>query len=515
MKNTIVIILLTLSCPLSAQLNLELLAHVPNDSNITLAGCWHYVDSSANEYALVGTKAGLSIFDVSVPTQPLRRFQIPGVISNWREVKTWGGFAYIGSEGGGSGITIVDLRQLPDTIYWKVWYGDDSLTNKIQKSHTVGAEDGYLYVFGSTAPNNGAIICSLDDPWNPTFVGQYQGNYLHDGFIRGDTLWGSEIYQGQFSVIDISDKSQPVLLATQPTPGAFNHNTGLSKNSHYLFTADEKTFTPLGAFDVTDLDNITLTDIYYPSQKPASMVHNVRVFGDDFLICPSYGGQLTIVDASDPYNLIETAWAVVGTSLVWDADPYLPSGIIFAGAKNEGFFIFKPTYVRAARLQGTVTDAATGASLNHAKIFLINTPNADTTGMNGKYATGAASGGSYSIRAEKEGYDTLIINNVLLTNNTVQTVDIALQPSAVGTGDLQKTDNKVNVYPTLVKGSFWVAFAEEQPMTRIELIDVNGKVVYQSTVSGKQNQIFTGQLLPGMYWVKTAGVVAGQITVID
>ena len=131
-------------------------------------------------------------------------------------------------------------------------------------------------------------------------------------------------------------------------------------------------------FDVSDLENITLLDTYKPSQKPASEVHNVRVKGS-FLINPSYGGQLTIVYATRPANLIETGWAVVGTSLVWDADPYLPSGIVFATAKNEGLFIFQPTYQHAAWFEGIVLDSITGKPLVDAKVVVQNTPNADTT----------------------------------------------------------------------------------------------------------------------------------------
>ncbi len=499
---------------LPAQLNLELLAHVPNESGVSLAGCWHYVDSLENEYALVGTSQGMDIYDVSIPTQPVKRFQIPGISNNWREVKTWGGCAYVGSEAQGSGITIVDLRELPDTVYHKVWLGDDSLTNLIKSSHTVGAEDGYLYVFGSSIYNGGAIICSLEDPWNPTFKGLYNVNYLHDGFVRGDTLWGSEIYKGQFSIIDISDKTNPVLITTQPTPAAFNHNTGLSKNSQFIFTTDEKPTAPLGVFDVSDPGDITLTDKYYLSQKPASPVHNVRVIGDDYLVCPSYGGQLSIVDASDPYNLIETAWVVVGNSLVWDADPYLPSGIVFAGAKAEGFFIFKPTYVRAARLAGTVTDANTGFVLDNVKVFVEMTPNADTTVTNGKYATGAATGGAYTVRAEKNGYETLLIPNVLLTNGTTVTLDFAMTPAPVSTGNITDPQHLTKVYPTLNNGQFWVE-GPMPPASIRDIVDNLGKTVHTISVSGNRTAVNARHLPPGVYYVKTAGQVVGRVQITE
>ena len=81
---------------------------------LSLAGCWHHVDNSGGEWALVGTSAGMSIVDLSDPTQPVERFSVPGLTSNWRELRTWNGYAYVGSEADSSGITIVNLNQLPE-----------------------------------------------------------------------------------------------------------------------------------------------------------------------------------------------------------------------------------------------------------------------------------------------------------------------------------------------------------------------------------------------------------------
>jgi choice-of-anchor B domain-containing protein len=490
---TFTLFITLLSClQLTAQLNLQQIAHVPNDSGVTLAGCWYHIDSAGTEYALIGHRLGLDIYDLSDPTQPNRRFRIPSVVSNWREVRTWQGFAYFGSEGPESGITIVDLRELPDTIYTKVWKGNDSLENKIQRSHTVGVADGKLYIYGSSAPNNGAIICSLEDPWNPDFLGQYQVNYLHDGFVRNDTLWGSEIFQGQFSVVDVSNPEQPELLVTQPTAGAFNHNSELDNAGKILFTADEKFNTPVGAYDVSALDNITLLDVYFPSQKPESMVHNVRYYGDDYLVCPSYGGQLTIVDVSDASNMIETAWFVMGTSLVWDAMPYLPSGIIFATAKNEGLFIFQPTYQRAARLSGTVTDANTGFLLPDAKVFVVGTANADTTGVEGRYATGAASTGAYDIRVEKTGYQTVNLSAFNLVSGQEMTYDFALVPEVTAVADIDATSDRFQI--RVIESGFYAP-------APCRVFDVQGRLMTEVTATIGTPFIATDAWPKGTYTV--------------
>jgi choice-of-anchor B domain-containing protein len=472
---------------------------------LSLAGCWHHVDSAGGEWALVGTSGGLSIVDVQDPTQPVERFNVPGITNNWREMGVWAGYAYVGSEAPQSGITIVDLRKLPDTIAWKVWRGDGIFDSLVINSHTVKAEAGFLYVFGGGIVTNGATIADLSDPWNPVIVGKYSTNYVHDGYIRGDTLWTSEIYKGWFGVVDISDKANPVLLATQPTPGAFNHNTGLSDDGKTLFSTDEKASAPLASFDVSNLDNISMLDTYLPSKKPSGEVHNVRVF-HNFLINPSYRGQLTIVDATRPANLLETAWDSLGNSLVWDADPYLPSGIILATAKSEGLFVYqKPTYRHAAWLEGNVVDGASGFPLSSAKVYVLGTLFADTSRSDGSYKTGAADPGLYDVYAFKNGYYPATIQGVSLQTNQLTTLDIPLFQMLETQTPLNK--GGLQVFPSPFQDNLTVDFPAENSYGHskitIRLFDVSGKMVAETKTDGAQSVKFGGlkNLPEGAYWL--------------
>jgi len=464
--------------------NLQRIGHL-SYAPLSLAGCWHHVDNSGGEWALVGTSAGLSLVDLNDPTQPVERFTVTSLTNNWREVKSWAGYAYFGSEAPQSGITIVNLNYLPDSIQWKVWRGDGFFADKVVRSHALQAEAGYLYICGGGDVSNGVVIADLVDPWNPHILSKYAANYVHDVFVRGDTMWTSEIYQGQFGVVDITDRKNPALITTQPTPGKFNHNTGLSDDGKTLFTTDEVSSAPLGAFDVSDLNDIKLLDKYLPSKKPSGEVHNVRVMPGDFLVCPSYRGQLTIVDGSQPDNLIEIAWDSLGNSLVWDADPYLPSGIVFATAKNEGLFVYKPTYTHAARIEGSVFDAATGFPLADAKVFVLNTPNADTTGADGLYKTGAPATGTYAISAERTGYQTKVITNVSLQSGAITTIDFPLSP-LVGTESVEKVDiMRVSPAPfedflrvELQKGSL-----NSGAIVKLRLIDFSGNIILEKEAS--------------------------------
>lgn len=491
---------------LHAQLNFEQIGHLPYPS-IALAGCKGFVDSTGREWALVGTSIGLSLVDLENPTQPVERFAVPGLQNGWREMALWQGFAYVGSEAQGSGITIVDLRSLPDTVTWKTWFGDGAYDSLVQRSHTLQAYEGRLYIFGGGNVTNGATIADLSDPWNPHIVGKYTLNNVHDGYIRGDTLWTSEIFEGQFAVVDISDVTDPQLILTHPTPGNFNHNTELSGDSKILFTTDEKSGAPLAAFDVSDLDNITLLDKYFPSQVPQGMVHNVRVFGD-FLVNPSYGGQLTIVDASRPDNLIETAWVTQGNALIWDAWPYLPSGIVFSTARNAGLFIYQPTYQHAAWLEGTVTDSLTGQPLGNARVFVLNTPNADTTKTNGLYKTGAAMPGSYILEVLRSGYHSKTISNVALESGVVTALDIALVPEVVATGQPDPSFG-ITVYPTLFDDQLTVEIpagsAGVLQKSTLRLLDFSGKTVLETHLNGPRTVLNGLHRLPaGIYVVDVA-----------
>jgi choice-of-anchor B domain-containing protein len=477
----VVILVFFITTPRLCAQDLQKIGHL-SYAPVTLAGCWHHVDSSGGEWALVGTSVGLSLVDVNDPTQPVERFSVPGITNNWREVRSWAGFAYVGSEAPGSGITIVDLRELPNTIQWKVWRGDGIYDSLVIKSHALQAVDGYLYVFGGASITNGALIAELSDPWNPVIVGKYSTLYVHDGYIRGDTMWTSEIYQGQFSVVDIADKANPVLLATQPTPGAFNHNTMLSGDGKILFTADESLGAPLCAFDVSNLDNITLLDTYNPSRKPEGEVHNVRVI-NDFLVCPSYRGQLTLVDASRPQNLIETAWDSLGNSLVWDADPYLPSGIILATAKSEGLYVYKkPSYKHASWLEGKVLNASTGNILSKATVFLLATPNSDKSKGDGTYKTGSAAPGIYSVYAFREGFYPTTIAGIELKTNEVTYLDIPLSPIPAGQHNAE--NNSINVFPSPFDDYITLIFSEYSPFsgteTSCQLFDHTGRLLAKS-----------------------------------
>ena len=466
----------------------------------TCAGVWHYVDANNNEYALIGNGDGLVIVDVNDPANPIVLHTVPAAASLWREVKTYGQYAYAGTEGGG-GITIVDLSGLPATYVSKIYDGDGAIAGQLSTSHTVQVFGDYLYAFGT---NIGTVICSLADPWNPEYVGTYGDFYVHDGTVRNDTLWSSEIFNGQFSVVDITDKSNPIVTQSIPTPGLFNHNGWFSADGRYFYTTDEQPNTPLGVFDVSDMNNITLVNTYYNDTMPDREVHNVREF-NDYLIAPSYGSQLTIVDAARPLNLIEIARYQTGNFLCWDASPYLPSGNIIAADMDGEFYVFAPFYQRGCYLEGTVTNAVTGLPILNADARILTTTANDSTDILGDYRTGYPTAGTFSVEFSAAGYVPKTINNVVLTNGNLTVLNVALDP-LVGLSELES--NPIQIAPNPSNGVFHIlvdgfpggATAEAQ------VLDMKGQVCLTTNMQpGGKLTLDLTQWSSGLYSVLIRG----------
>ena len=305
---------------------------------------WGYSNGSL-EYALVGTRTGFSVVDISCPANPTEVFFISGSQSIWRDIKTWKNYAYVTTEAE-DGLLIVDLNDPTGQTYT---YTEQFFST----SHNIYIdENGYAYIFGANTGEGGAIILDLnDDPMNPTLAGVFDDYYLHDGMVRGDTLWGSAVYAGVFSIIDVSDKSNPTILSSYPTSCDFTHNAWISDDNNYLFTTDEQSGCYIGAYDVSDIFNISEIDLIQDwTQSEVVVPHNTHVLGN-YLVTSYYTSGITIVDASDPFNLQEVAYydtsPLAGQDMegCWGAFPYLPSGLILATDQAEGLFVLHSSLI--------------------------------------------------------------------------------------------------------------------------------------------------------------------------
>ena len=423
-----------------AQINLQLDANLPYPTD-ALANISGYVDSLGNEYALVGTQSGVDIVDVSIPANPVSRFQVPGPNSEWREIKTYRKYAYITTEGG-DGLIIADLSHLPDTVYYKHYYGDGAITGLLNSIHALHCDTamGYLYLYGSNVHLGNSLFFNLSDPWNPVYSGEYslpgggRDAYVHDGYVLNDTMYEAHVYGGFFTVVDVRNKSNPVLLATQTTPTAFTHNTWLSDDHHTLFTTDENTNSYLTAYDISDLANIKELSRFQTAPGTGAIVHNTHIL-NDYAVTSWYVEGVVIVDESRPRNPIQVAKydTYAGTTIDgfngdWGVYPFLPSGTIVASDIDNGLFVFTPTYKRGCYLEGTVKDSITLASLNGALVEIMSTSITRLSDILGEFRTGTVDSGLYDIRVSKGGYITKIITGVHLQNGILTPLNVLLIP---------------------------------------------------------------------------------------
>jgi choice-of-anchor B domain-containing protein len=324
------------------------------------AGCWGWTDTTTGrEYALLGNHSGTAIVEITNVDSVIERDFVPGPSSNWRELQTWSHYAYVVSEGGG-GTQIIDLAYLPDSVHLVQGFIYSDSTNRTNRAHTIQIRDGYMYLNGCVNyAGGGVLIFSLADPEHPAFVSQYTvGNYIHDCFVRKDTMYAAAIYGVGVEIVDVTDKSYPALLATITYPGSGTHNCAVSSDGGYLLTTDEigATDKTLKFWDIRSLPGYSMVAEY--TGNPSAIVHNVFV-RDSLAFLSHYTAGIRVVDIHDPANPVEIGGYdscpdSIGSGAAftgaWSVYPFFPSGKIIIGDMVSGLFIVDlgdaPTDVR-------------------------------------------------------------------------------------------------------------------------------------------------------------------------
>jgi choice-of-anchor B domain-containing protein len=467
--------------------------------------------AAGREYALVGASKGMIIVDVTKPDMPVQITQIPGPDNLWKEIKTYRNYAYITSEGGG-GVQIVDLSALPSpTLSSKFYTGDGAILNQLGSIHALHIDTvkAFLYAYGSKLFSGGAVVLNLKpDPFNPVFAGAYSDNgYIHDGWVENDTLYACHIGRGFFSVVDMKDKSKPKSLNTQSTPNTFPHNTWMSKNRKVIYTTDEVDDSFLAAYDVSDPTDIKPLDRIQSNPGSNSVVHNTHIRGD-YAVTSWYTDGVTIVDASRPNNLVQvgnfdTAPEIGGGGYegCWGVYPFLPSGTLVASviegktSKSGELWVLSPTYTRAAYLEGVVTDAKTGQTLNNALIEIVNSApvRSKSSGLDGRYGLGQAEGGTISVKVSKPGYLPFTATATLSAGN-VTVLDAPLQP-----------------IPAFVVGGQIFESAAAKPVAGAKIALDGGGLRYEATSDAQGKFSFPG--VPGGIYNLVAGAWGYQYVV--
>ncbi|HRG68023.1 MAG TPA: choice-of-anchor B family protein [Saprospiraceae bacterium] len=418
-------------------LNMKIIAHVPAPSGGS--GIWHYVDRNGIEYAAIGTRDALDIYSLEDPSKPILRASVKGVNTIWREVYAYKDYIYAVTDNASDGVIIVNMKNAPATITSKFWTTNITANNQtanITTCHTVFVDEKGILCLNGCRPWQGVLFFDINqDPENPKFLGAETTRYSHDMFMRRDTLYSSEIYEGLMTAYDVTDKTKPVEINGVKTPFAFTHNNWPSDDNRYMFTTDEKENAYVAAYDISDIHNIKLLDQWRPKDTEGTGVipHNTRYL-DGYLITAYYTDGVKIIDAHRPENLIEVGSVdtyfgnQTGFHGCWGVSPFLPSKTIIASDIEGGLFIIKPEYIRACYLEGIVRDSLTDEVLSNVTVRLI-TPrkNNELTNLKGEYKTGYADPGTYTVEFSHPDYNSFSTSAVL-ENGIVTIKNVKLYP---------------------------------------------------------------------------------------
>lgn len=330
------------------------LANINNHSGDGLySSCWGYTAPNGSEYAILGCAKGTAFINISDTNNIYEAAYLPGLDlpSCCREMKVFSHYAYVVADGIPSGLQIIDLQYLPDSVHLvnTYFYGDFTM------GHTISQSGPYLYINAGDYNIGGLFVLDLStDPVHPIKRGEWEDYVVHDCRVVNDTIFACNIYNppGRISVIDARDKDNLVNIANWenvPNPGP--HNIAISENRRFAFVTDEIGGNPrmLKIWDISNLNNVVKIAEWHPTGITTSIIHNVELFGR-YLFAAHYTAGLRVVDVSNPFGPTEAAFYDTfpdndGFTYEGCWGPYIfNSEKIIASDRSTGLYVFRTDF---------------------------------------------------------------------------------------------------------------------------------------------------------------------------
>ena len=275
---------------------------------------WGWVDSNGNEFALVGLNDGFSVVDVTNPMNLNEMFYIPDLNSTWRDIKTWGNYAYVTTEAD-AGLLIVDLSDMSGNTYWHKtnFTNPNGQSTEFTAAHNIYIDENGIYIFGASSnsgsnPSNGAIFLDVNaDPINPHYLGEWDQITFMMGWLEVIQCMPAAFMQESFSLLMLVINPIHKLLApNQPLVILLIMHGFLMMGIMFLLQM-KVNGAFLGSYDITDLNNIQEVDRIQSNPGSNSAPHNTHVDGN-FLITSYYQDGTTVHDITHPHNIIQVAY---------------------------------------------------------------------------------------------------------------------------------------------------------------------------------------------------------------
>jgi len=340
--NKAFLLAITLAASVSAQgVNCALLGTYNNHGPWN--DVWGYTAPNGDEYALLGSTTGTVVIDVTNPSNPIETGWFPWSSSSWRDIRTYGNYAYVVTEAT-AGVRVINLSN-PNNPTSAGTFGAGISNSAHNVCIDVGT--GILYLPGSSAGTPAWDLTT--SPTNPTYLGLAggtgNGNYFHDLCVENGYGYGSMIYNGDLRIWDAST-FPPTVLSSTGTPGNFTHNAWPNAAGTICVTTDETSGSVIKFFDITNKSNPQPLGQFTPNSS--SIPHNAFIVGNK-VHCSWYTEGYRCIDFSNPMNPVEVAsydtWpgSSGGYNGCWGCYPFFPSGNILASDRATGLYIVRPS----------------------------------------------------------------------------------------------------------------------------------------------------------------------------
>jgi choice-of-anchor B domain-containing protein len=346
---------------------------------------WGWTDPrTRRDYALVGGTEGTVIVDITDPKRPDIVGTLPAHTLDpqrpfWRDIKVFEDHMFVVSEQLGHGLQVFDLTEVRGVTGDPVTFRETAHYDGFSTSHNININEdtGFLYAVGARNLDRslncagGLHMVDIDNPSNPSFAGCFaEHGYIHDTqcvIYSGPDAdhQGREICfnsnaasDGNFvSIVDVTDKSNPVALARVPYPNdGFSHQGWLTEDHAYFLHGDELDELTHGigtttrVWDVRNLDDPQLIGVF--ENDTTSIDHNLYTEGR-FAFASNYTSGLRIYDLRrvgegtlsevayfDVYPENDNASFEGGT---WSNFPYFrQKKIVAVSSIDRGLFVLRP-----------------------------------------------------------------------------------------------------------------------------------------------------------------------------
>jgi choice-of-anchor B domain-containing protein len=393
--------------------NVDFLAKIPltgfSTRPASAANVWGFVDLNDNrEYAVIGLRNGTAVVDVTDPANPREVATIAGNASQWREVKIYQyrdtaanryrAYAYISTEASGSGLQVIDLSGLPNSVALATTLMDTGRQHTLYVSNidyatnvALPGAEAFLYVAGSNLNFGAWRVYSLANPASPQLLtAAPAGQYMHDStslYITDSRASQCEPGHNPCQVLvdfnentvdlwDVTNKSLPVLLSSTGYPAAtYTHSGWPSADQRFLFVHDELEEIRRGLntqMYTMNLDNLRAPSIVMSYQGTMTTTDHNGYTKGSFYYVSHYRRGLAVFDVSNPNQLREVAHLdtfltpsenSAGTDGAWGVYPFFPSGTVAISDISNGLLLMRPNTASLATSAGQIGFIGTTASV--------------------------------------------------------------------------------------------------------------------------------------------------------